>query len=450
MQRFNKHFALYVDAFVERVFTSVLSHTSAMNTFDALGLNEKLVASVAKLGYLEPTPIQAQAIPALLQGRDCVASAQTGTGKTAAFVLPLLQILATREDLRTPKSHYPEALIVSPTRELATQISHALEPVAADLKLSSTLVVGGARLKTQINKLKRPCHVLVATPGRLLDLIEHQHIKLDHVHYFVLDEADRMLDMGFWPQVRRLMHLLPKRHQTMLFSATIPRSIQTTIDALLHDPVRIEIAPTGTTADTVSEHLMPVVQGQKPELLLALLAGGTDHKKPRALVFCRTKARCEQVAHALKQAGVTCDLMHADRKQRERTRALERFRSGRCQVLVATDVMSRGIDISGIDLVVNYDVPQDPEDYVHRIGRSGRAGVAGAAYTFMAPDEITQLREIEYFTHERIDLYDLPGFSYDSGRIVPAATRATTRASRSLFSGSRGRGPRAGRYGRHY
>lgn len=431
-----------------RAYPEVLPHTGGMNTtFDALGLNEKLVASVAKLGYREPTPIQSQTIPVLLEGRDCVASAQTGTGKTAAFVLPTLQLLAASADQRSPKAHYPEALIVSPTRELATQIARAVEPIAADLGLASTLVVGGARLRTQINKLKRPCHVLVATPGRLLDMIEHQHIRLDHVHYFVLDEADRMLDMGFWPQVRRVMHLLPKRHQTMLFSATIPSSIQATIDALLTDPVRIEIAPTGTTADTVAEHLCPVTQGQKQELLLALLACDKD---ARALVFCRTKSRCELVAKALKQAGVSCDLMHADRRQRERTRALDRFRSGRIQVLVATDVMSRGIDVSGIDLVVNYDVPQDPEDYVHRIGRSGRAGVTGAAYTFMAPDEISALREIEYFTHERIDLFDLPDFAYDTGRIVPSKTRATSRASRSLFSGSRGRGPRAGRYGRHY
>ena len=417
-------------------------------TFAELGLNEQILAGVESLGFTAPTPVQAQAIPVVLEGHDIVASAQTGTGKTAAFALPTLQLVAGE------KGKGPHALVVTPTRELAAQIEKVVSVVCEKTGQRAVIVMGGAKFDRQIKDLERGCDLLVATPGRLIDLMEHKHVSLAQVKVLVLDEADRMLDMGFWPSVRRIMHALPKVHQTLLFSATIPSSIKSTIDALLTDPVTVEISRVGETADTVEEHLCPVTQGQKTELLRALLdTGGAAGEKPeRVLVFCRTKHRVDDVSKTLKNAGVKVDVMHADRPQQARARALERFRDGKVQVLVATDVMSRGIDVSGIDAVVNFDVPMDPEDYVHRIGRTGRAGATGHAYTFVAPDEISPLREIEYFTKKLVPVWDLPGFSYDAGRIIPQAGRATKRSTRTMFSGSRsrGRGIAGGRYGRHY
>ena len=421
------------------------------NEFGKLGLNEQILAGVEALGFTDPTPVQAGAIPRVLEGRDVVASAQTGTGKTAAFTLPTLQRIAGEDCTRRAdkRRRGPFALVVTPTRELAQQIDKVASVVCAQTGQRATIVVGGTKFDRQIAELERGCDMLVATPGRLLDLIEHNHVSLSQVETLVLDEADRMLDMGFWPSIRRIMHELPTRHQTLLFSATIPPSIKSTIDALLTDPVTVEIARTGETADTVEEHLCPVTQGQKTQLLEALL----DRFAPeRVLVFCRTKHRVDDVCKLLKKAGVKVDVMHADRPQGARERALEKFRAGKIQVLVATDVMSRGIDVSGIDAVVNFDVPMDPEDYVHRIGRTGRAGATGHAYTFVAPDEISPLREIEYFTGKLVPVWDLEGFDYDSGRIVPNSRRSTSKPTRTMFSGSRsrGRGPRGGRYGRHY
>lgn len=417
-------------------------------TFAELGLNEQILAGVESLGFSTPTPVQAGAIPEVLAGRDVVASAQTGTGKTAAFALPTLQRIAGK----TGKG--PHALVVTPTRELAAQIDNVVKEVCEQTGQRAVIVMGGARFEKQIKQLERGCDLLVATPGRLLDLMEHNHVSLSGVEVLVLDEADRMLDMGFWPSVRRIMHALPEKHQTLLFSATIPPSIKSTIDAMLHEPAVVEISRVGETADTVEEHLCPVTQAQKPELLRALLeAGGAAGEKPeRVLVFCRTKHRVDDVSKMLKNAQVKVDVMHADRPQQARARALERFREGKVQVLVATDVMSRGIDVAGVDAVVNFDVPMDPEDYVHRIGRTGRAGATGYAYTFVAPDEISPLREIEYFTKKLVPTWDLPGFAYDSGRIVPQKGRSTKKPTRTMFSGSRarGRGISGGRYGRHY
>ena len=417
-------------------------------SFAELGLNEQILAGVDALGFSTPTPVQAGAIPEVLAGRDVVASAQTGTGKTAAFALPTLQRIAGKS------GHGPHALVVTPTRELAAQIDDVVKVVCQKTGQRAVIVMGGAKFDKQIAALEKGCDLLVATPGRLLDLMEHNHVSLAGVEVLVLDEADRMLDMGFWPSVRRIMHALPERHQTLLFSATIPPSIKSTIDAMLHEPAVVEISRVGETADTVEEHLCPVTQAQKPELLRALLdTGGASGERPeRVLVFCRTKHRVDDVSAMLKNAQVKVDVMHADRPQQARARALERFRGGKVQVLVATDVMSRGIDVAGVDAVVNFDVPMDPEDYVHRIGRTGRAGATGHAYTFVAPDEISPLREIEYFTKKLIPVWDLPGFAYDAGRIVPQEGRSTKKPSRTMFSGSRarGRGISGGRYGRHY
>ena len=417
-------------------------------SFAELGLNEQILAGVDALGFSTPTPVQAGAIPEVLAGRDVVASAQTGTGKTAAFALPTLQRIAGKS------GRGPHALVVTPTRELAAQIDDVVKVVCQKTGQRAVIVMGGAKFDKQIAALEKGCDLLVATPGRLLDLMEHNHVSLAGVEVLVLDEADRMLDMGFWPSVRRIMHALPERHQTLLFSATIPPSIKSTIDAMLHEPAVVEISHVGETADTVEEHLCPVTQAQKPELLRALLdTGGASGERPeRVLVFCRTKHRVDDVSAMLKNAQVKVDVMHADRPQQARARALERFREGKVQVLVATDVMSRGIDVAGVDAVVNFDVPMDPEDYVHRIGRTGRAGATGHAYTFVAPDEISPLREIEYFTKKLVPVWDLPGFAYDAGRIVPQEGRSTKKPSRTMFSGSRarGRGISGGRYGRHY
>ena len=459
-------------------------------TFAELGLNEQILAGVATLGFNAPTPVQAAAIPAVLEGKDVVASAQTGTGKTAAFMLPTLQRIAVEKpggaekpDAKernaaaehnaaagrgaaagpnasakrnakrgdTKRNAYPRALIITPTRELAAQIDAVAKSVCASTGQQAVIVTGGARYKHQITALQKGCDVLVATPGRLIDLLDKKHTSLENIQVLVLDEADRMLDMGFWPSVRRIMEQLPKAHQTLLFSATLPASITSTIDALLKDPERIEIARTGQTAATIEQHLCSVTQGQKPQLLKALI-DSFDPAPERVLVFCRTKSRVDSIYKNLKAAGLKVDVMHADRPQKARARALERFRSGAIQVLVATDVMSRGIDIQGIDAVINFDVPLDPEDYVHRIGRTGRAGAAGQAYTFMGPDEVTPLREIEYFTKALIPTWDLPGFSYDEGRIMLQDSRSTTKTTRSMFSGSRSRGKGfgfGGRYGRH-
>lgn len=451
-------------------------------TFAELGLNEQILAGVATLGFNAPTPVQAAAIPAVLEGKDVVASAQTGTGKTAAFMLPTLQRIAVekpggaekpaakerdaadgpnaaagRSAKRNAKrdsaerNAYPRALIITPTRELAAQIDDVAKSVCASTGQQAVIVTGGARYKHQITALQKGCDVLVATPGRLIDLLDKKHTSLENIQVLVLDEADRMLDMGFWPSVRRIMEQLPKAHQTLLFSATLPASITSTIDALLKDPERIEIARTGQTAATIEQHLCSVTQGQKPQLLKALI-DSFDPAPERVLVFCRTKSRVDSIYKNLKAAGLKVDVMHADRPQKARARALERFRSGAIQVLVATDVMSRGIDIQGIDAVINFDVPLDPEDYVHRIGRTGRAGAAGQAYTFMGPDEVTPLREIEYFTKALVPTWDLPGFSYDEGRIMLQDSRSTTKTTRSMFSGSRSRGKGfgfGGRYGRH-
>ena len=459
-------------------------------TFAELGLNEQILAGVATLGFNAPTPVQAAAIPAVLAGKDVVASAQTGTGKTAAFMLPTLQRIAVEKlggaekpDAKEPnasakpnaaagrsaaagpnasakrnakrgdtkRNAYPRALIITPTRELAAQIDNVAKSVCASTGQQAVIVTGGARYKHQITALQKGCDVLVATPGRLIDLLDKKHTSLENIQVLVLDEADRMLDMGFWPSVHRIMEQLPKAHQTLLFSATLPASITSTIDALLKDAERIEIARTGQTAATIEQHLCSVTQGQKPQLLKALI-DSFDPAPERVLVFCRTKSRVDSIYKNLKAAGLKVDVMHADRPQKARARALERFRSGAIQVLVATDVMSRGIDIQGIDAVINFDVPLDPEDYVHRIGRTGRAGAAGQAYTFMGPDEVTPLREIEYFTKALISTWDLPGFSYDEGRIILQDSRSTTKTTRSMFSGSRSRGKGfgfGGRYGRH-
>ena len=413
-------------------------------TFAELGLNEQLLKGVEALGFTNPTPVQEQAIPVVLQGRDVVASAQTGTGKTAAFTLPTLQLIgAAQGDCKGPR-----ALVITPTRELAQQIDKVAGAVCQATGQRVVTVIGGERYDRQLKQLNAGCDMLVATPGRLIDLMENNGLSLSGVQVLVLDEADRMLDMGFWPSVRKIVARLPRTRQTLLFSATISGDIQQSMPTMLREPVLVEISRSGQTADTVEQRLVPVVQGQKVSLLTHLIS--TEYPK-RVLVFCRTKQRVDSVAAALERAGLKVGVMHADRAQKQREHALEGFRSGKLEALVATDVMSRGIDVSDIDWVVNFDVPLDPEDYVHRIGRTGRAGETGVAFTFLAPDEVGPLREIEYFTKQLVPVWEPEGFQFGAGRIVPNDKRATSRTQRSMFSGSRsrGRGPAGGRFGRH-
>lgn len=402
-------------------------------TFSELGLTEDTLAAVSALGYTEPTPIQCESIPLVLAGRDVVGAAQTGTGKTAAFTLPLMQRIGRGDGA-------PIALVITPTRELAAQIERVASEVGKHTNQRVAVVVGGVSYGPQIAPLKQGIDILVATPGRLIDLKERGDVDLSKVQVLVLDEADRMVDMGFWPSVRRILGFLPAKRQNLLFSATLTEEITQLVGRMLHDPAYVEIARKGTTAEGIEQAIMPVEQSQKPDLLAAVI---NERGADRVLVFTRTKARADLVQTILSRMGIEVAVMHADRTQQQRDKALERFREGKVDVLVATDIMARGIDISDISHVVNYDVPENPEDYVHRIGRTGRAGQSGYALTFVGPDEITQIREIEYMLGQLVPIYDLPGFPYREGRILPFEGRPVKRASRSVFGGKvMRRGPR--------
>jgi len=394
--------------------------------FRGLGLSDEILSAIAEMGYTEPTPIQRQAIPLVLEGRDVVGAAQTGTGKTAAFTLPLMQRIGCGDGR-------PLALVVSPTRELAQQIERVAAVVGEHTKQRTAIVVGGVKYEPQVKRLKAGVEILVATPGRLIDLHERKDVDLSQVRVLVLDEADRMLDMGFWPSVRRILAYLPKERQNLLFSATLSADVTNIVGRMLHDPAYVEIAVKGTTAEGIEQAIMPVEQSQKPELLAGVLQRrGAD----RVLVFTRTKQRADMVETILERMGINVGVMHADRAQKQRQRALEDFRAGKIEVLVATDIVARGIDISDITHVINYDVPENPEDYVHRIGRTGRAGAEGYALTFVGPDEIVSLREIEYMLGRNLPVEDLEGFPYRDGRIIPFEGRPTKKKKRSVFGGT--------------
>ncbi|PKQ15141.1 MAG: DEAD/DEAH box helicase [Actinobacteria bacterium HGW-Actinobacteria-7] len=402
-------------------------------TFDELGLSPAILAAVDGLGYETPTPIQEQSIPLIVAGRDVVGAAQTGTGKTAAFALPLMQRIGVGDGV-------PLALVITPTRELAAQIERVASEVGKHTGQRVAVVVGGVKYPPQVARIKAGIDVLVATPGRLIDLKERGDVDLSKIQILVLDEADRMVDMGFWPSVRRILSFIPTKRQNLLFSATLTEEITQLVGRMLTDPAYVEVARAGTTADNVEQAILPVEQSQKPHLLAALIR---ERGADRILVFTRTKARADLVKMILSKDGFKVMVMHADRSQSEREQALERFRSGEIDVLVATDIIARGIDISDIDHVVNYDVPENPEDYVHRIGRTARAGASGFALTLLGPDEISQFREIEYMLGTLLPIYDLPGFPYREGRIVPFGSRPVKKVQRSVFGGRvMRRGPR--------
>ena len=361
-----------------------------MTTFTDLKLSAPLLQALATEGYETPTPIQAQAIPALLEGRDLLGIAQTGTGKTAAFALPLLQRLTSTDRRAAPRS--VRALILTPTRELCVQILDSFRSYGRHLRLSRVAIYGGVSQGPQVQALSRGVDVLVATPGRLLDLMNQGQVKFDGLEAFVLDEADRMLDMGFILPVKRIVAKLPQQRQTLMFSATMPQAVQGLVASLLKEPVRVEVTPVATTAERIAQRVLFVEKANKRPLLESLLG---DKSISRALVFTRTKHGANKVAESLARAGVRADAIHGNKSQNARQKALNDFRSGKVRVLVATDIAARGIDVDGVTHVINFDLPNEPESYVHRIGRTARAGNEGIAISFCDSEERAFLRDIE-------------------------------------------------------
>ena len=397
------------------------------STFNTLGLSKPSLEAIENLGFTEPTPVQALSIPPGIEGKDILAAAQTGTGKTLAYLLPIFDQMVRHFGSKRPKKG-PYALVLAPTRELAQQISECASTIAQTTKFRTLTVIGGKKYSTQVEKLKKGCDVLIATPGRLLDLAQQGLLSLENIHYLVLDEVDRMMDMGFWPPVNTIVRMTPKERQTFLFSATLTPDVQAKAKLVQTDPEVVEIAHKGETADTVNEYLLPVSERQKQDLLVALLK---EQGAERVIVFTRTKQSADSCATRLKDAGVKADSIHADKHQGKRDRALKNFRDGKIDVLVATDVLARGIDITDVSYVVNLTVPDSPEDYIHRIGRTGRAGESGAAYTFLSPDQLLDLREIEYHTQHLLETHDVKGFEYADDRLIPNPKRPTKRPSRT-------------------
>ena len=393
-------------------------------SFSSLGLAEGLLRAVADEGYTTATPIQTQAIPHLLAGRDLLGIAQTGTGKTAAFGLPILQRLFQDKTPAGPRS--ARCLILTPTRELAVQIAESFRTYGRHLHLRQALVYGGVGQKPQVDALSRGVDILVATPGRLLDLIGQGHIKLDRVQIFVLDEADRMLDMGFIHDVRRIASSMPKRHQSLLFSATMPADIAQLAGTILVDPIRIAVTPVASTVELVDQRVLFVETANKRALLTSMLRH-TDIG--RALVFTRTKHGANRVAEHLERSQINAEAIHGDKTQGARQRALLNFRTGRSRVLVATDIAARGIDIDGITHVINFDVPNMPESYVHRIGRTARAGATGIALSFCGPEERAFLRDIERLTKRPLTVVADHPFVSTPGR-TPAPANANNGGGR--------------------
>jgi ATP-dependent RNA helicase RhlE len=383
-------------------------------SFDNLGLDPRLLDAVGTMGYTAPTPIQEQAIPAIIAGKDIVGCAQTGTGKTAAFVLPLLQ--------RTSGGNKsPRALIVTPTRELAAQIEAVARQASKFTKHRVASVYGGVGYQPQAKALRRGVDVLVATPGRLLDLCSNRDCDLSRVEVLVLDEADRMLDMGFLPDVKRILAMLPGKRQNLLFSATMTPEVMRVAGDTLHDPVHIDVSPPSKPIDKIAQSIYPVGGQQKMDLLVRLIS---DNRLERVLVFTRTKHRADRVARVLDRSGISGAAIHGNRSQGQRQQALDGFKRGRHRVLVATDIVARGIDVEGITHVINFDLPNVPEDYVHRIGRTARAGKSGTAYSLFSPEEHDQLRDIEKTIDAVIDCEDHEGFAYSEARMVPDPNRS--------------------------
>ncbi len=413
-------------------------------SFASLGLSEAILRAVRERGYDQPTPIQLQAIPAVLSGGDLLAGAQTGTGKTAGFVLPILQRLSTTEPVFPAQAgrRRIRTLILAPTRELAAQVEESVREYSKHLSVSSTTVFGGVSINPQIDRLRRGVDILVATPGRLLDHAQQRTVDLSGVEVLVLDEADRMLDMGFIHDIRRVLRLLPARRQNLLFSATFSDEIRSLADGLLDNPRLIEVARRNTTAELVAQRVIEVDRGRKRELLSKLIR---DHNWFQVLVFTRTKHGANRLAEQLVRDSIPALAIHGNKSQNARTRALGEFKSGSLQVLVATDIAARGLDIVELPHVVNFDLPNVPEDYVHRIGRTGRAGASGEALSLLSSDERGLMRDIERLIKRQLPRERIPGFEPDpNARNEPEADDRPPRQARGFPSRSSGAPQRAG------
>ncbi|WP_299089912.1 DEAD/DEAH box helicase [uncultured Bacteroides sp.] len=401
-------------------------------TFKQMNISEPVCRALLEKNYSTPTLIQEQAIPEALTGRDLLGLAQTGTGKTAAFAVPIIeQLLAAPMPQRKGAPRSIRALILTPTRELAIQIDESLADYTRYTTLRHTVIFGGVKQKSQTDELRAGTDILTATPGRLLDLMSQGFIRLDDVRHFVLDEADRMLDMGFIHDVKRLLPKLPPKKQTLFFSATMPDSIDRLAKSLLHNPARVEVTPASSVVEIISQSVYRVEKPQKKELLAQLLLGEAGHQ---VLVFSRTKHGADNIARYLSRRGIACESIHGDKSQNARQRALSNFKEGRSNVIIATDIAARGIDIKGLDLVLNFDLPDVPETYVHRIGRTGRAGCEGRAIAFCSSEEAPMLREIEKLTGIKLvqQKHNFPSLG------EPAAS-PTTSSTQNVASKSQGR-----------
>jgi ATP-dependent RNA helicase RhlE len=383
-------------------------------SFSDLGLLPELLRAVADKGYDSPTPIQIQAIPAVLAGRDVLAGAQTGTGKTAGFVLPILQRLTT--DLHHGSSRAPRALVLTPTRELAAQVAESARDYGKHAQLRISQVFGGVNINPQITSLRAGCDILVATPGRLLDLAQQRAVDLSKIQVFVLDEADRMLDMGFIPDIRRIIKLLPSKRQNLLFSETYSDDIRALAERLLHNPLSIQVAPRNAPIELVEQRAYRVQKEQKRHLLVHLIQEG---QWPQVLIFTRTKHGANRLTQQLEGAGIRSAAIHGNKSQAARVKALDMFKRGQVVALVATEVAARGLDIKELPQVVNYELPNVPEDYVHRIGRTGRAGAAGEAISLVSPDEGSLLRDIERVLKRSIPTVPTPPFKIVESTAAP-------------------------------
>lgn len=384
--------------------------------FEELGLSEELLRAVRDSGYTKPTPIQAQAIPAILKGSDVMAAAQTGTGKTAGFTLPLLQLLNNKPKA---KSNRVRALVLTPTRELAAQVQESVFTYGKYMNLRSAVVFGGVGINPQMMKLRKGVDVLVATPGRLLDLYQQNAVRFDQIEVLILDEADRMLDMGFIHDIKKIMALLPKKRQNLMFSATFSNDIRQLAKGIINNSVEIDVAPRNSTVEKISQMVHPVDKARKIELLCHLIKTGNWFQ---VLVFARTKHGSDKLVKRLQRENINAAAIHGNKSQSQRTRALSGFKQNKIQVLVATDIASRGIDIDKLSHVVNFDLPNISEDYVHRIGRTGRAGEKGRAISLVSADEITQLQDIEKLIKFKIKREEIEGFEPE--HIVPESIKS--------------------------
>lgn len=410
-------------------------------SFGSLGLCDELLKAIAEQGYTIPSPIQAEAIPVVLSQRDVMAVAQTGTGKTAGFTLPMMQLLSGGA---SPLPHHVRALVIAPTRELAAQVAQSVEKYSRYMNISSAVVFGGVRIDEQIAELQGGVDVLVATPGRLIDLYKRQAIHFDQLEILVLDEADRMLDLGFIDDIRFIQTLLPAKRQTLMFSATFSKQIKSLVKGMLNDPHLIQVSKANRAAEKIQQKIHPVDKARKSELLIHLIK---ENDWQQVLVFIRTRSGADDLARLLNESGINAESIHSNRSQHARTGALEGFKSGDIAVLVATDIAARGIDINQLPYVVNFNLPYVPEDYVHRIGRTGRAGTSGLAVSLFSEDEAKQLKQVERVMGGQFKRWVIPGFE-PTEKSVEAPSGEDEYGNFEADTKPRGRGKGKGRKGR--